>query len=101
MVYGCDAWYRGIVHKLNFSKMMGYLYVVEKEMILDGAAGKIPSIAILPQAAGYPKCAQITDQYTLVGLSSPTTTFVIAIEPDIRVLHRWPKYGKWLRSVTC
>ena len=82
---------KGIVNKLTFSKMMGYMNVVDTDLILDGAAGKIPAISVLPQGSNNNKCVQITDQYCFVALSSEQVTFIIAIEPEVKVLYRWPR----------
>lgn len=70
------------------------MYVVDVDGILDGGAGAIPAISVLPQAYGNAKCTPITDQYSLVVLSSVEVTFVIAIEPELKVLHRWSRPGE-------
>ncbi|RLN59997.1 hypothetical protein BBJ28_00001358 [Nothophytophthora sp. Chile5] len=81
----------GLVNKLNFSKMMGMVYVVDVDPLYDGSAGKILSISVLPQSAGNAKIAYLTDQYCLAALSSEKVTFIIAIEPEVRVLYRWTR----------
>ncbi|TYZ62419.1 hypothetical protein PybrP1_008661 [[Pythium] brassicae (nom. inval.)] len=81
----------GIVNKLTFSKMMGMMYVVDVDPIYDGSAGKILSISVLPQSAGNAKISHLTDQYCLAALSSEKVTFVIAIEPEVKVLYRWAR----------
>ncbi|TMW56924.1 hypothetical protein Poli38472_002849 [Pythium oligandrum] len=79
----------GIVNKVNFSKMMGMVYVVDVDPIYDGSAGRILSLSILPQSAGNAKISHLTDQYCLAALSSEKVTFIIAIEPEVKILHRW------------
>ncbi|KAF4324050.1 hypothetical protein BBO99_00002310 [Phytophthora kernoviae] len=81
----------GLVNKLNFSKMMGMVYVVDVDPLYDGSAGKILSISVLPQSAGNAKISYLTDQYCLAALSSEKVTFIIAIEPEVRVLYRWAR----------
>ncbi|KUF94846.1 Phosphatidylinositol transfer protein beta isoform [Phytophthora nicotianae] len=81
----------GLVNKLNFSKMMGMVYVVDVDPLYDGSAGKILSISVLPQSAGNAKISYLTDQYCLAALSTETVTFVIAIEPEVRVIYRWAR----------
>ncbi|OQR91809.1 vacuolar protein sorting-associated protein 8 [Achlya hypogyna] len=81
----------GMANKINFSKMMGYVYVVDTDPIYDGSAGKILSVAILPQSAGHAKVAHITDTYCLAAISTDKVTFLVAIEPEVRILHRWFK----------
>lgn len=68
---------------------MGMVYVVDVDPIYDGSAGKILSISVLPQSAGNAKISYLTDQYSLVALSSEKLTFLVAIEPEVRVLYRW------------
>ncbi|CAI5709495.1 unnamed protein product [Peronospora effusa] len=80
---------KGVVNKLNFSKMMGMVYVVDVDPLYDGSAGKILSISVLPQSAGNAKISSLTDQYCLAALSTETVTFIIAIEPEVRVIYRW------------
>eukprot|EP00644_Phytophthora_capsici_P008268 jgi/Phyca11/528038/estExt2_fgenesh1_pm.C_PHYCAscaffold_260026 len=81
----------GLVNKLNFSKMMGMVYVVDVDPLYDGSAGKILSISVLPQSAGNAKISYLTDQYCLAALSTETVTFIIAIEPEVRVIYRWAR----------
>ncbi|ETV92353.1 hypothetical protein H310_13253 [Aphanomyces invadans] len=81
----------GIANKVNFSKMMGYVYVVDVDPIYDGSAGKILSVAILAQSAGHMKIAHITDVYSIAAISTDKVTFLVAIEPEVKVLHRWFK----------
>lgn len=79
------------MNKLNFSKVMGMMYVVDVDPIYDGSAGKILSISVLPQSAGNAKISHLTDQYCLAALSSEKVTFIIAIEPEVKVLYRWAR----------
>ncbi|GLE02031.1 hypothetical protein PINS_up010869 [Pythium insidiosum] len=81
----------GVLNKINFSKMMGMVYVVDVDPIYDGSAGKLLSISILPQSAGNAKISHLTDQYVLAALSSEKVTFLIAIEPEVKVLYRWAR----------
>lgn len=81
----------GVVNKVNFSKMMGMVYVVDVDPLYDGSVGKILSLSVLPQSAGNAKISHITDQYCLAALSSEKVTFVIAIEPEVKVLYRWSR----------
>jgi len=76
-------------------------YVVDVELIYDGSAGKILSVSILPQNAstGQSKVAHITDQYSLAAISTDKATFILATEPEGKILHRWWKPGKEYYSV--
>lgn len=67
------------------------VYVVDVDPLYDGSAGKILSISVLPQSAGNAKISHLTDQYCLAALSSEKVTFIIAIEPEVKVLYRWAR----------
>ncbi|CAK4068105.1 unnamed protein product [Aphanomyces euteiches] len=86
-VLSVDA--NGVANKINFSKMI--YYVADVDPIYDGSLGKVLSVAILPQSAGHLKVAHITDKYTLAAISTDKITFIVAVEPEVKALHRWFK----------
>ncbi|CCI47046.1 unnamed protein product [Albugo candida] len=84
--------YNGVVNRVNFSKMMGMVYVVDVDPIYDASAGKILAVSILPQSApGHAKAASMMDQYCLAALSSDKVTYIVAIEPEVKILYRWAR----------
>ncbi|KAF0694568.1 Aste57867_14556 [Aphanomyces stellatus] len=91
LLVSCVRLSSGVANKVNFSKMMGYVYVVDVDPIYDGSAGKVLSVAILAQSAGHMKISHITDTYSIAAISTDKVTFLVAIEPEVKVLHRWFK----------
>ena len=99
----------GLVNKLVFTKsLVGNLllwggiaggYSVEVECLLDGSAGQILALEVLPSLsqiekewrAVYEKNRHFMKRVVLIALSSMKSSFVVAVEPTICVLHRWPK----------
>jgi len=99
----------GLVNKLTFTKsLVGNLllwggiaggYSVEVECLLDGSAGQILALEVLPSLSQiekewrdvYEKNKHFMRRVTLVGLSSIKSSFVVAVEPSICVLHRWSR----------
>jgi len=97
----------GLVNKLVFSKSMIWSssYSVETECLLDGTAGQILAISVLPplsaideskskgvivkkkKAKHHPSAHKIK----LIALSSERSSFAVAVEPSVNVLHRWPR----------
>jgi len=109
----------GLVNKLHFSKpMLWSTYGVESECLLDGTAGQILALNVLPpyqyirqqltiqqqQQQKQDKTGNVTSsegaaktlrsimkKLTLIALSNQRNSFAIAVEPDVQVLHRWAK----------
>ncbi len=92
----------GLVNKLNFSKnILWSAYSLETECLLDGTAGQILAIDVLPSMSAFqqmPKDATpdlsylpILEKLALLALSSERSSFVVAVEPGISVLHRWSR----------
>ena len=82
----------GVVNKLGFTKAMFGAYGADVECLLDGAAGVAPSLATLPSAPwGKETCAFDADARRLVAFSSDKASFVVALEPGVKVLHKWPR----------
>jgi len=90
----------GTVNKLVFSKLFWATYVVDLECLLDGAAGPIRAVSVLPYwytpTLPNSTAKEIAEQEPfgaciLIGLSSEKSTFVIQIHPDVRVLHKWSR----------
>ena len=75
----------GLVNKYTFSKSMLWTQTmtVETECLLDGSAGQILALSVLPPYPGY--------DWTLLALTSSRSSFVVAVEPTISVLHKWAK----------
>jgi hypothetical protein len=95
----------GLVNKLVFTKSIvsnlwgGGGYSLEVECLLDGTAGKILSLEILPPLSFldkqwrhiYEVKKHFMRRVVLIGLSSAKSSFVVAVEPSIQVLHRWSR----------
>jgi hypothetical protein len=87
----------GLVNKVTFSKTMLWNTVsVDTECLLDGTAGQILSTHVLSpitslQAEKRPKYHPSIKNIVLTALSSERSSFAIAVEPSISVLHRWAK----------
>ena len=97
----------GLVNKLLFSKSMIWAssYGVETECLLDGTAGQILAISVLQplstlmntrsqHAIGSSKQGQhhpSARKLVLIALSSERSSFAVAVEPSVNVLHRWPR----------
>jgi hypothetical protein len=92
----------GLVNKLNFSKnILWSAYSLETECLLDGTAGQILAINVLPSMASFqqmpkdatpdPSCLPSLEKLALLALSSERSSFVVAVEPAISVLHRWSR----------
>jgi WD40 repeat protein len=95
----------GLVNKLTFVKTMLWSnYNVETECLLDGTAGQILAMNVLPPMSSLktvPMC--ITEnkkkqpyhpsvhKLVLLALSSDRGSFAIAVEPSVSVLHRWAR----------
>jgi hypothetical protein len=87
----------GLVNKLNFTKNMLWItYSVESECLLDGTAGQILAINVLPPYH-YVKqqlpqnSSTLMKRLVLLALSSERSSFAVAVEPKVNVLHRWAK----------
>jgi len=92
----------GLVNKLNFSKnILWSAYSLETECLLDGTAGQILAINVLPSMSTFqqmpkdatpdPSCLPFLEKLALLALSSERSSFVVAVEPGISVLHRWSR----------
>ena len=95
----------GLVNKLTFVKTMLWSnFNVETECLLDGTAGQILAMDVLSPMSSLkttPMC--ITEdkrkqpyhssihRLVLIALSSERSSFAIAVEPSVSVLHRWPR----------
>ena len=88
----------GLVNKLTFTKNILWAnYSMETECLLDGTAGQILAINVLASFSTVK--AQVRPdalvpflrKITLIALSSERSSFVVAVEPQISVLHRWAK----------
>jgi len=102
----------GLVNKISFSKTMlrWSTYNVDSTCLLDGTAGQILAMHVLPvmsgggmgggggaggglrKTGGRRRCYHPSiDRLILVALSSERSSFAIAVEPSVNVLHRWAK----------
>lgn len=92
----------GLVNRVIFSKTIWSSVGIESECLLDGTAGQILAIHILPSfnslkgtvsyegakgAIHHPSHRKLV----LMALTSDRSSFAVAIEPKIHVLHRWPR----------
>ncbi|GAX18100.1 hypothetical protein FisN_25Hh077 [Fistulifera solaris] len=89
----------GIVNKISFTKNMIWSnYSVDTECLLDGTAGQILAMNVLPpyatiktQQVRPDPLTDILKKLTLIALSSERSSFAVAVEPQINVLHRWAR----------
>lgn len=90
----------GLVNKLTFAKnILWSAYSMDVECLLDGTAGQILATNVLPPhvskpvKAGTPKpfVPSAVHKLVLIALSSERSSFAVAVEPSISVLHRWSK----------
>lgn len=95
----------GLVNKLAFVKTMLWSTInVENECLLDGSAGQILAMDVLaPIASLKTMPLRVTEdkkkrmyhhsihKLVLLALSSERSSFAIAVEPSVSVLHRWAK----------
>jgi hypothetical protein len=89
---------RGSVHRIKINKMLWTSYVSEAECLLDGSAGAVTDMDVLPP---FQPPAGMANEYwaTQVGLgasnqfvaiNSLTRTLVVHIHPSIKIRFRWP-----------
>ena len=89
----------GLVNKLTFSKnMLWSTYSVETECLLDGTAGQILAMNVLAPFSSTRQQISHTSAATpylkrlvLIALSSERSSFAVAVEPAVNVLHRWAR----------
>lgn len=88
----------GLVHKLTFTKNLIWAnYSVETECLLDGTAGQILAMNVLqPFSTVKPLVrpeafAKVLRNLTLIALSSERSSFAVAVDPKVNVLHRWAR----------
>ena len=94
----------GLVNKVTFSKpLLWTTYNVESECLLDGTAGQILALSILSPISSLKFIPmnhtnnnkqpyhQSANRIVLIALSSARSSFAIAVEPTVSVLHRWTK----------
>eukprot|EP00980_Cylindrotheca_fusiformis_P020099 scaffold7169_cov107-Cylindrotheca_fusiformis.AAC.8 len=100
----------GLVNTVAFTKtLLWNSYSVETECLLDGTAGQILAMNVLPpyamSNASKPQQQQQQHPYNtkqkqlpalfqslvLIALSSERSSFAVAVEPKVHVLHRWAK----------
>jgi hypothetical protein len=88
----------GLVNKLSFSRNIIWSnYSMESECLLDGTAGQILAMNVLPPYSTVKtqlrpeKLSPVLRRLTLIALSSSRSSFAVAVEPVVNVLHRWAK----------
>jgi hypothetical protein len=92
----------GLVNRVIFSKTIWSSVGIESECLLDGSAGQILAMHILPSfnslkgSASYEGAKGAINhpshrKLVLMALTSDRSSFAVAIEPKIHVLHRWPR----------
>ncbi|KAL3915168.1 MAG: hypothetical protein SGILL_005771, partial [Bacillariaceae sp.] len=79
----------GLVNKLNFSKnMLWTTYSVESELLLDGTAGQILAMNVLPPYKHVKQqlpqgSSALMKRLVLLALSSERSSFAVAVEPKV------------------
>ncbi|KAL3790130.1 hypothetical protein ACHAW5_000828 [Stephanodiscus triporus] len=92
----------GLVNKFIFSRGWLSAYSVETECLLDGTAGQILAMDVLPPqdmaaTTASPAAQQTTattpfdNRIVLIALSSSRSSFAVSVEPKVLVLHRWAR----------
>eukprot|EP00903_Cladosiphon_okamuranus_P007783 g7532.t1 len=97
----------GVVNKMCFRRVVWTKWVVDTECLLDGAAGPIPALCVLPSwtdagtsssigAAGVRTGAVkgVSPGFYDLGMmamSSWKNTFLVGIYPEVKVIHKWPR----------
>jgi hypothetical protein len=89
---------RGCVNKINFTKTMWMSsFNVQTECLLDGAAGQVPAISVTPswqsESLGDSETTSTNplNGMSLIGISSEKSSFVVAVEPVVKVVFKWPR----------
>ena len=90
----------GLVNKATFHKnLLWSTYSMDAECLLDGTAGQILAVDVLEPFAmlganlrsrSRPLNRALSD-LSLIALSSERSSFAVAVEPSVSVLHRWPR----------
>ena len=83
----------GLVNKLVFSRgrlasVFSTAYSVETECLLDGTAGQILAMDVLPY---HDMATTFDNRIVLIALSSSRSSFAVSVEPKVNVLHRWAR----------
>ena len=88
----------GLVNKLSFTRNIIWSnYSMETECLLDGTAGQILAMHVLPRFSTVnpnvrpEKLAPLLKRMTLIALTSERSSFAVAVEPVVNVLHRWAR----------
>ena len=90
----------GLVNKLNFTKnIIWATYSMDVDCLLDGTAGQILAMNTLePFALVNPNLkpqstalVRVLRKLSLIALSSERSSFAVAVEPSVSVLHRWAR----------
>jgi hypothetical protein len=88
----------GLVNKLNFTKnIIWATYSMDVDCLLDGTAGQIlamntlePFVLVNPNVRPQSTAlVRVLRKVSLVALSSERSSFAVAVEPSVNVLHRW------------
>jgi len=106
---------KGCVNKLSFTKTMWMSYNVTVECLLDGAAGQVPALTVLPPwsltdaarptkqpasssdpvggggAGAAPGAPNPLLGLSIIAISSEKTSFVVGVEPAVKVIFKWPR----------
>lgn len=77
----------GLVNQVSFSKMLWTSYNID--CLLDGSAGPIYAMKVLGSRGTNVDIRFQKTRFTAI--CSSRSTFVIVVEPEVRVLHKWPK----------
>jgi len=93
----------GLVNKATFTKnLLWSTYSYETDCLLDGTAGQILAVNVLepytvvpekfrPKSAAMHRALR---SFSFIALSSERSSFAVAVEPKVNVLHRWPRPPK-------
>jgi vacuolar protein sorting-associated protein 8 len=83
----------GLVNKLTFTKnLLWSNYSMDTVCLLDGTAGQILSMNVLPPyPSSFKSHNSFPDRLSLIALASERSSFAVAVEPTVQVIHRWAR----------
>ena len=65
-------------------------YNVQTECLLDGAAGQVPALSVMPAWATAEEPCPLGGQ-AFIAISSERSSFVVAVEPSVKVIFKWAR----------
>ncbi|CAM9152171.1 unnamed protein product, partial [Ectocarpus fasciculatus] len=79
----------GVVHRAKFSKMIWTSYTIETDCLLDGKTGSVVDLSVLPPVPTVSRYTSAATALLWAALATCTKTYIIQVQPAIKILHRW------------